>query len=504
MAAAKKKKTIRTIPQARTPMREQDPLARARNFEEVTLGYSREEALVEAERCLMCADQPCVRGCPVSIDIPGFILKVSEKNFHGAYDVITDTNLLASVCGRVCPQESQCEGVCTVGESLEPVAIGRLERFVGDMAIREGWANVPYIEPSGLRVGIVGSGPAGMACAADMAKAGCEVVVYEAFHTPGGVLKYGIPDFRLPNSVVDVEIDKLAKLGIRFECNTLVGRLFTVEQMVTEMGFHAVFIGTGAGYPSFMGIPGESLNGVLSANELLTRCNLMRARDFPAYDTPLAPGKRVAVIGAGNTAMDAMRVSLRLGAEKVLCLYRRTRAEAPARAEEIHHAGEEGVEFHWLTSPVEILGDALKRVRAIRCIKMELGEPDASGRRRPVPVAGSEFEIEADSVVYAIGTNANPILGQTSKLALDKRGYIATDGNLATSIPGVFAGGDIVTGAATVIQAMGAGRKAARGMKAWLGLRDTESIYEEADAAAVPGAFGIPAQERNHARVRIA
>lgn len=498
-----KKKTIRTIPQIRTPMREQDPLERARNFEEVTLGYSREEALLEAERCLMCVDAPCVRGCPVGIDIPGFIQKIVEKSFHGAYDVITDTNLLPSVCGRVCPQESQCEGVCTVGETLEPVAIGRLERWVGDQAIAGGWANVPYIESNGFRVGIVGSGPAGMACAADMAKAGCEVIVYEAFHTPGGVLKYGIPDFRLPNTVIDVEIEKLAKLGIQFECNTLVGRLFTIEQMITEMGFHAVFLGTGAGYPSFMGIPGESLNGVLSANELLTRCNLMRARDFPAYDTPLQPGKRVAVIGAGNTAMDAMRVSLRLGAEKVLCLYRRTRNEAPARAEEIHHAGEEGVEFHWLTSPVEILGDGEKRVRAIRCLAMELGEPDASGRRRPVPVPGSEFEVEVDSVVYAIGTNANPILGQTSKLRLDPRGYIATDESLATSIPGVFAGGDIVTGAATVIQAMGAGRKAARGMKAWLGLRDTDVVYGADVPAGARGLFGIDSQERNHARIRV-
>lgn len=503
MAAPKpKKKTIRSIPQERTAMREQEPAVRAKNFDEVTLGYSKEEALLEAERCLLCADEPCVRGCPVGIDIPGFIRKITEKNFHGAYDVITDTNLLPSVCGRVCPQETQCEGVCTVGESLEPVAIGRLERWVGDQAIAGGWATQPYIEPSGFRVGIVGSGPAGMACAADMAKAGCEVVVYEAFHTPGGVLKYGIPDFRLPNPVIDVEIDKLKGLGIRFECNTLVGRLFTIEQMVTEMGFHAVFIGTGAGYPSFMGIPGESLNGVLSANELLTRCNLMRARDFPAYDTPLAPGKRVAVIGAGNTAMDAMRVSLRLGAEKVMCVYRRTRDEAPARAEELHHAEEEGVEFRWLTAPVEILGDGQKRVRAIRCIRMELGEPDASGRRRPVAVPGSEFEIEVDSVVYAIGTNANPILGQTSKLALDKRGYIAAGEDLATSIPGVFAGGDIVTGAATVIEAMGAGRKAARGMKAWLGLTDTESIY--ADPPAAPGPFGLPVGQRNHARLRVA
>jgi glutamate synthase (NADPH/NADH) small chain len=497
-----KKKTIRTIPQERTPMPEQDAKARARNFKEVAVGYTLENALREADRCLMCADEPCVRGCPVGIDIPAFIQKIAEKHYHGAYDVITDTNLLPAVCGRVCPQENQCEGVCTVGNTLEPVAIGRLERFVGDMAIREGWINRPHIEPSGFRVGIVGSGPAGMACAADMVKAGCEVVVYEAFHEPGGVLKYGIPDFRLPNDVVDVEIEKLKQLGVRFECNTLVGRLFTIEQMVTEMGYHAVFIGTGAGYPSFMGIPGESLNGVLSANELLTRCNLMRGRDFPNFDTPMQPGKHVAVIGAGNTAMDALRVSLRLGADKVYCVYRRSKAEAPARAEEIHHAGEEGVEFHWLTSPLEVLGDAQKRVRGMRCQKMELGEQDASGRRRPVPVPGSEFEFECDSVVYAIGTNANPILGQTAKLKLDKRGYIATDENLATSIAGVFAGGDIVTGAATVIEAMGAGRKAARGMKAWLGLRDTDVVY--APETPYEGRrFGFPPGEHGHARVRV-
>jgi glutamate synthase (NADPH/NADH) small chain len=497
-----KKKTIRTIPQARTPMPEQSPEARVRNFDEVACGYRLEDALVEAERCLDCADQPCVRGCPVGIDIPGFITKMAAKNFHGAYDTITDTNLLPSVCGRVCPQENQCEGVCTVGETLEPVAIGRLERFVGDMAIREGWANVPYIVPNRFKVGIVGSGPAGMACAADMAKAGCEVVVYEAFHEPGGVLKYGIPDFRLPNSVVDVEIEKLARLGIRFECNTLVGRLFTVEQMLGEMGFHAVFVGTGAGYPSFMGIPGESLNGVLSANELLTRCNLMHAREFPRYDTPLQAGKRVAVIGAGNTAMDALRVSLRVGAEKVSCVYRRSAAEAPARAEEIHRAQQEGIEFHWLTSPIELLGDAANTVRAMRCERMTLGEPDASGRRRPVPVPDSGFEIETDMVVFAIGTNANPILGQTSGLKLDKRGYIATDDNLATSIAGVYAGGDIDTGAATVIQAMGAGRKAARAMKAYLGLRDSEAATMP--AAAEARLFGIPRQERNFARIHLA
>jgi glutamate synthase (NADPH/NADH) small chain len=469
----------------------------------VNLGYLLEDAQLEAERCLMCPEQPCVAGCPVGVSIPDFIQRITARDFRGAYDVITSTNLLPAICGRVCPQESQCEGSCTVGDTLEPVAIGRLERWVGDMAIRERWSNVPYIQPSGFKVGIVGSGPAGMACAADMAKAGCEVTVFEAFHEPGGVLKYGIPDFRLPNRVVDAEIAKLAALGIRFECNTLVGRLFSIEQMVEEMGFDAVFVGTGAGYPSFMGIPGESLNGVLSANELLTRCNLMHAREFPDYDTPLQPGKRVVVIGAGNTAMDALRVSRRLGADNVRCLYRRSRAEAPARAEEIHHAEEEGIEFHWLASPVELLDDGKRNVRAVRCIRMTLGEPDASGRRRPVPEAGSEFEIEADMVVYAIGTNANPIIGQTSKLKLDHRGYIATDETLATSIPGVFAGGDIVTGAATVIEAMGAGRRAANAMKTFLGLRDTEHVY--CDAATEQGSrmFGIDRAESGFARIRV-
>ncbi len=502
-AARPRKKTIRMIPQARTPAHEQDPQERARNFAEVNCGYLVEDAQLEAERCLMCPEQPCVAGCPVNVPIPDFIQRITARDYRGAYDVITSTNLLPAVCGRVCPQESQCEGVCTVGESLEPVAIGRLERWVGDLAIKEGWSNVPYIEPSGFRVGIVGSGPAGMACAADMAKAGCEVTVYEAFHEAGGVLKYGIPDFRLPNAVVDAEIAKLEALGIRFECNTLVGRLFTIEQMVDEMGFHAVFIGTGAGYPSFMGIPGESLNGVLSANELLTRCNLMHARDFPKYDTPLQPGRRVVVIGAGNTAMDALRVCLRLGADNVRCLYRRSKAEAPARAEEIHHAEEEGIEFHWLASPVEILGDANRSVRGVRCVRMTLGEPDASGRRRPVPEPGSEFEIEADMVVYAIGTNANPIIGQTSRLKLDQRGYIATDDGLATSIPGVFAGGDIVTGAATVIEAMGAGRRAARGMKSFLGLRDTDHVYHDTAVDADSRLFGIDRAEHGHARLRV-
>ena len=490
------KRTVRTIPQARTPMREQDAKARGKNFSEVACGYSLEDALREAQRCLYCPEPACVEGCPVSIDIPGFIRRIEDKDFRGAYDVITAANLLPAICGRVCPQENQCEGVCPVGKTLEPVAIGRLERYVGDRAIAEGWSSAPFVEPSGLRIGIVGSGPAGMACAADMAKAGCDVTVYEAFQEPGGVLKYGIPDFRLPNPVIDAEIDNLRKLGVKFECNTLVGRLFTIAEMIDEMGFHAVFIGTGAGYPSMMGIPGESLNGVLSANELLTRCNLMRARQFPQFDTPLPAGKKVAVVGSGNTAMDALRVSLRLGAEKVHCIYRRTKAESPARAEELHHAEEEGIEFHWLTNPVEILDDGAGNVRAMRCIRMELGEPDESGRRRPLPVKGSEFEFPIDVVVYAIGTNANPIIGQTSKLKLNKRGYIETDKDLATSMAGVFAGGDIVTGAATVIEAMGAGRKAARSMKKYLGIRNGKT-----ESATL---FGIPLNEKNFARIRAA
>jgi glutamate synthase (NADPH) small chain len=493
-----KKKTIRTIPQSRTPMPEQEPLVRARNFAEVACGYSHADALHEADRCLECPDEPCVRGCPVGVDIPGFIKRIAARDLRGAYDTLTDTNLLPAVCGRVCPQENQCEGVCTVGDTLEPVAIGRLERYVGDTAIREGWVNVPYVEPVRFRVGIVGSGPAGMACAADMAKAGCEVTVYEAFHQPGGVLRYGIPDFRLPNEVIDAEIANLAKLGVRFECNTLVGRLFTIEQMIDMLGYDAVFIGVGAGYPSMLNVPGDSLNGVLSANELLTRCNLMRARDFPVFDTPVPAGRRVAVVGAGNTAMDAMRVSLRLGAEKVYCIYRRSRTEAPARLEEVHHAEQEGVEFHWLTNPVAVLDDGNGSARGLRCVRMTLGEPDASGRRRPVAVPDSEFDFETDLVVYAIGTNANPIMGQTSGMKLNDRGYIATDDELATSLAGVFAGGDIVTGAATVIQAMGAGRRAARSMKRYLGLRDS------ADAGSAATLFGIDLAERGFARVRCA
>jgi len=497
------KKTIRTIPQDRTPMAVQEAGERVQNFAEVALGYQLPDALNECERCLMCPEPACIPGCPVAVDIPGFIQKIVEKDYRGAYDIISDTNLLPSICGRVCPQEDQCEGVCPVGDTLEPVAIGRLERWIGDMAIEKGWANVPYKESNGFRIGIVGSGPAGVACAADLAKAGCGVTIFEAFHKPGGVLRYGIPEFRLPETVIEAEIANLEKLGVRIECNTLVGRLFTIEQMIEEMGFDAVFIGTGAGTPRFMNIPGEFLNGVLSANELLTRCNLMHAGDFPNYDTPLGLGQNVAVIGAGNTAMDAMRVSLRLGAKKVSCLYRRTFAESPARVEEIEHAEEEGVEFHWLNAPVEILGDDKGNVRAIRCIRMELGEPDDSGRRRPVPIEGSEYEFDVDTVVYAIGTSANPIIGQTSKIKLNKWGFIDVDETLSTSLAGVYAGGDIVTGGATVILAMGAGRKAARSMKEYLHIRASDTVYGGLSERAPEALFGIPFAEKNFTRLRL-
>ncbi len=493
------RRTIRTIPQERAPMPAQPAEERVHNFREVALGFAPEQALHESDRCLLCPAAVCVPACPVAIDIPAFIERIGAGDVRGAYDVITDANLLPAICGRVCPQEAQCELVCPVGETLEPVAIGRLERWVGDRALAEGWQHVPYAEPTGFRVGVIGSGPAGMACAADMAKAGCDVTVFEALHEPGGVLRYGIPEFRLPNAVVDAELENLTHLGIHIECNTLVGRLFTIEQMLEEMGFDAVFIGTGAGSPRFMGIPGESLHGVLSANELLSRCNLMHALEFPSYDTPVELGERVTVIGSGNTAMDAMRVALRAGAE-VRCLYRRTRDESPARVEELHHAEEEGIEFLWLAAPVEVLGDDEGHVRALRCSRMELGEPDESGRRRPVPVEASEFELETDTVVVAIGTTANPVIGQTTPLALDGRGYIQVDDDLATSMAGVFAGGDIVTGAATVIEAMGAGRQAAASMKAYLGIRDSASVHVP------PGdndlCFGLAATEHDFVRIR--
>ena len=496
------RKTIRTIPQERTPIAVQDPAARVRNFGEVALGYLEAEARREAERCILCPQKPCSAGCPVGIDIPGFIERICEADYRGAYGVLAESTLLPAICGRVCPQESQCEAVCVVGEHLEPVAIGRLERFIGDMAIAEGWTRVTEVEQNGYRVAVVGAGPAGIACAADMAKAGCEVVVFEALHRPGGVLSYGIPGFRLPDRVVEAEFGKVSQLGVRVECNTLVGRLVSVEELRDEMGFDAVFVGTGAGFPRFMEIPGESLNGVLSANEFLTRCNLMQAGSFPATDTPLHMGRKVAVIGAGNTAMDAMRVALRLGAAEVHCLYRRSPEESTARAEELAHAGEEGVAFHWLTAPVEILGDADGNVRAVRCVRMELGELDQSGRRSPVPVAGSEHDLEVDMVIYAIGTHANPIIGQTSGLQARDGGYIAADADGRTSLSGVFAGGDIVTGSATVIGAMGAGRRAARAMEEYLGI--LEPRERDISDPAQPRVFGIDARQRNFVRLRAA
>jgi glutamate synthase (NADPH/NADH) small chain len=496
------KKTIRTIPQERTAIPEQAPEERVRNFAEVALGYLQEQALNECERCLLCPEPACVKACPVAIDIPGFIEQIVEGEFHAAYETLSEANLLPAICGRVCPQEDQCELVCPVGDTLEPVAIGRLERWLGDMAIEQGWSTEPYREANGFKVGIVGSGPAGMACAADLAKAGCDVTVYEALHKAGGVLRYGIPEFRLPNEVIDVELANITKLGVKVECNTLVGRLFTIEQMIDEMGFDAVFIGTGAGSPKFMGIPGESLNGVLSANELLTRCNLMGAGEFPKYDTPLHLGKKVSIIGSGNTAMDALRVALRLGAEAVHCIYRRTEAESPAREEEIQHAKEEGIDFRWLTAPTEILDDGHGNVRGMRCLEMELGEPDDSGRRRPLPIEGSDYEFETDMVVYAIGTNPNPIIGQTSKLKLNQWGYLDTDESLATSMAGVYAGGDIVTGAATVILAMGAGRKAARSIKSYLGVRDSDAVYLPEHGGNGAKLFGIDLEERNFVRLR--
>jgi glutamate synthase (NADPH/NADH) small chain len=466
-------KSIRTIAPKRTAMPEQPPERRVTNFEEVALGYSLDMALLEADRCLQCKKPKCIPGCPVTIDIPGFIAALARKDLRLSYEILKDANALPAVCGRVCPQEVQCEATCVVGNKLEPVAIGRLERFVADFAVGRGWEKAPDIAASGKRSAIIGSGPAGLACAGDLVKAGVDVTVYEALHVAGGVLKYGIPEFRLPNDTIDIEIDGLAKLGVKFELDRIIGKVFTIPDLMTSMGFDTVFVGTGAGSPKFMGIPGESFNGVVSANELLTRINLMQGFRQPLYDTPVGMGKRVAVIGAGNTAMDALRVSLRMGAEKVYLVYRRSIKESPARAEELHHAIEEGVICKWLTNPVRILGSQAGWVTGMEVQEMELGEPDDSGRRRPVPKAGSEYLIDVDMVVFALGTTANPIIAQsTPGLKVNKWGYIEVDEETGmSSVPGLFAGGDIVTGAATVILAMGAGRRAARGMLRYMGLK---------------------------------
>ncbi len=466
------KRKMSEIPPQKTPMPERDPHARARTFEEVALGYGPEQAILEASRCLDCPKPKCVTGCPVAIDIPSFIRAIAQRDLRGAYRVLKASNALPAVCGRVCPQEVQCEASCVLGIKMQPVAIGRLERFVADAAMGRDWDETPDVRPSGKRAAIIGAGPAGLTCAAYLAKAGVEVTIFEALHAAGGVLRYGIPDFRLPSEIIDYEIEGLRKLGVRIELNSVIGKVFTLPQLMQERGHDVVFIGVGAGAPSFLRIPGESLNGVFSANEYLTRCNLMRGYLHPRYDTPVGAGKRVAVIGAGNTAMDSARVSLRMGADEVLIVYRRSRAEAPARAEELEHAIQEGVKFHWLTAPVGVIGDERGWTTGLECQEMELGEPDASGRRRPVPKAGTEFVIACDTVVNALGTQANPIIGQTTPgLETNKWGYLNVDPQTQmTSLPGIFAGGDIVTGGATVILAMGAGRAAAAGMLQFVGL----------------------------------
>lgn len=447
----------------------QDPQVRAHNFEEVALGYTREMAIEEAQRCLQCKNPKCVQGCPVNISIPNFINKIAEDDFLGAAQVLKMSSSLPAVCGRVCPQESQCEAKCIVGIKGDPVAIGRLERFAADFEIQNGASKADIADPTGKRVAVIGAGPAGLACAGDLAKAGHKVTVFEALHVAGGVLMYGIPEFRLPKDIVQTEIRNLEALGVEILVNQVVGKVTSVHELL-ENGYDAVFIGTGAGLPYFLGIPGENLNGVYSANEFLTRTNLMKGYKFPEYATPVKVGKRVAVFGAGNVAMDAARTALRLGAEDVSIVYRRSRAEMPARHEELEHAEEEGVKFQLLTNPVSIEGDDKGTVRALTCLRYELGEPDASGRRSPVAIPGSEFEIPMDTVVVAIGQGPNPLVTQsTAGLELNKRGNIvANEETLETSIPGVFAGGDIVTGAATVILAMGAGKKAAAGINAYL------------------------------------
>ena len=445
----------------RVPVREQDPKVRAANFEEVCYGYNVEEAQLEASRCLHCKNPRCVAACPVSVKIPNFIAQVAAGNFAEAAAVIAEDSSLPAVCGRVCPQETQCEGSCILGVKGEPVAIGKLECFVADWS-RENGGVKPVVAPAnGHKVAVIGSGPAGLACASDLAKLGYEVTIFEALHRPGGVLEYGIPEFRLPkDKVVAAEIESVKALGVNIETNVIAGRTVTIDSLLDEEGFAAVFVGSGAGLPKFMGIPGENFNGVFSANEFLTRNNLMKAyRDD--YMTPIHAGKKVVVVGGGNVAMDAARTALRLGAATTI-VYRRTENELPARKEEVHHAKEEGIEFAMLTNPVEIIGDEKGWVKSVKCIRMELGEPDESGRRSPVAVPGSEFEIETDTVIMSLGTSPNPLIARTtSGLETNRRGCLVADENGATTREGVFAGGDAVTGAATVILAMGAGRKAA-------------------------------------------
>ena len=449
------------------PMPEQDPQVRARNFKEVTLGYTAEMAMEEAGRCLKCKNPKCVEGCPVNVRIPEFIAKVEEGDFKTAYEIITSTNALPALSGRVCPQETQCEARCVRGIKGEPVAIGRLERFVADW-YRENINEMPAkVESNGIKVAVVGSGPAGMTAASDLAKMGYQVTMFEALHTAGGVLVYGIPEFRLPKAIVANEIAKLEALGVEVMTNMVIGRVLTIDELF-EMGYKAVFVGSGAGLPMFMNIPGESLKGVMSANEYLTRTNLMKAYD-ESYDTPIIQSKAVAVVGGGNVAMDAARCAMRLGAEHVYVVYRRGEAEMPARLEEQHHAKEEGIEFKTLCNPVEILADENGRVGGMKCIRMELGEPDASGRRRPIEIEGSEFILDVDTVIMSLGTSPNPLIRSTTPgLDTNRKGCLIVNENEMTTRDGVFAGGDAVTGAATVILAMGAGKKGAAAIDAYL------------------------------------
>ena len=451
----------------KTPMPEQDAKVRARNFQEVALGYTAEMAIEEAGRCLKCKNPKCVEGCPVNVRIPEFIAKVQEGDFKAAYEIITSTNALPALSGRVCPQESQCEARCVRGIKGEPVAIGRLERFVADWYRENVNAMPEKVASNGIKVAVVGSGPAGMTAASDLAKLGYQVTMFEALHTAGGVLVYGIPEFRLPKAIVANEITKLEAQGVEVMTNMVIGRVLTIDELF-EMGYKAVFVGSGAGLPMFMNIPGEALVGVMSANEYLTRTNLMKAYN-PEADTPVIHSKAVAVVGGGNVAMDAARCGMRLGAEHVYVVYRRGEAEMPARAEEKHHAKEEGIEFKTLCNPIEIIGDENGRVRAMKCIRMELGEPDASGRRRPIEVPGSEFELEVDTVIMSLGTSPNPLIRTTTPgLETNRKGCLIVNENEMTTRDGVFAGGDAVTGAATVILAMGAGKKAAAAIHNYL------------------------------------
>ena len=456
----------------KVPMPEQDPQVRNGNFSEVALGYTEEMAVEEAKRCLNCKHRPCMSGCPVNVRIPEFIMHIAAGEFEKAYETIYDTNNLPAICGRVCPQETQCEQKCVRGIKGEPVAIGRLERFAADWYMDNIRKPVVKTPRNGKKVAVIGSGPAGLTCAGDLAKMGYDVTIFEAFHKAGGVLVYGIPEFRLPKDLVEKEIEALKALGVEIRTNMVIGKTLTIDDIFAE-GYEAVFIGSGAGLPSFMGIPGENLNGVYSANEFLTRINLMKAYMFPRTATPVKCGKNVAVVGGGNVAMDAARSAKRLGAENVYIVYRRSEAEMPARAEEVHHAKEEGIIFRFLTNPFRILGDENGWVRGMECIRMELGEPDASGRRRPVPVQGSEHVIDVDTVIIAIGTTPNPLIRSTTPgLATNKWGCIVADEDGRTSREGVFAGGDAVTGSATVILAMGAGKKAAKAIDEYIWSKD--------------------------------